>query len=241
MSKLSHFHFPETEEQRARLLRLGEAEWRIFTVGSLSIDAALAIARWSLSEINSRYDLQLKEAPLLVTLHPETRDFSRTAEHADGLLGALAAQTMPIVFTYPGADTSGQVIIDRIEAFVRQRPRSAFLVPHMGTQGYFSLMAQARALVGNSSSGIIEAASFKVPVVNIGRRQDGRTAPANVIHCGSTSEQISASISLAVSTTFRDSLNGLINPYGSGGTAAQIVNVLRTIPLDNRLLVKDSF
>ncbi len=241
MSKLSHLHFPETEEQKARLLRLGEEEWRIFAVGSLSIDSALAVKRWNLGEITSRYGLQLREAPLLVTLHPETRDFSHTAEHADALLNALAAQRVPIVFTYPGADTSGRVIIDRIEAFVHQHPESAFVVPHMGTQGYFSLMAQARALVGNSSSGIIEAASFNVPVVNVGRRQDGRLAPANVIHCKSKTEQISAAISLALSPSFRDSLNGLVNPYGHGGTAAHIVDVLRAIPLDNRLLVKGSF
>jgi UDP-hydrolysing UDP-N-acetyl-D-glucosamine 2-epimerase len=241
ISKLSHIHFPETEAQKARLQRLGEESWRIHVTGSLSIDNILALTPLTAGEFAAQFGIALSAPPLIVTLHPETRDFSNTSDHADALLAALEGEHGPIVFTYPGADTSGQVIIARIEDFVRRNPGRAYGVPHLGTRGYFSLMKLARAMVGNSSSGIMEAASFKLPVVNIGRRQEGRIAPANVIDCAFYTAAITAAIARATSPAFRNSLNDLINPYGQGDAAVRMVAVLKSVPLDKKLIIKSDF
>lgn len=241
ISKLSHLHFPETDEQGARLERLGEESWRIHASGSLSIDNLKSTRRLSLAEMNARFGLDLHQRPLLVTFHPVTRAYHQTAEYADALMAALARQTLPVLFTYPNADTAGRCIIERIEAFVRARPQTAFAVPNLGTEGYFSAMANARAMVGNSSSGIIEAASFALPVVNIGRRQEGRTAPRNVIGCEHDADAIGAAIARATEPSFADGFKGLVNPYGDGNAAPRIVSVLRTVTLDDGLLDKASF
>jgi UDP-hydrolysing UDP-N-acetyl-D-glucosamine 2-epimerase len=241
ISKLSHIHFPETETQRERLLRLGEEAWRIHVTGSLSIDNALALKPLTAGEITAQFGIPLQAPMLMVTLHPETREFSHTAAYADALFAALEDQDGPILFTYPGADAGGRVIIARIEDFVRRHSAKAQAVPHLGTRAYFSLMMQARAMVGNSSSGILEAASFKLPVVNIGRRQEGRAAPANVIGCGFDARAIHAAITRATSPAFRASLADLANPYGQGNAAAQMVGILKNVTLDNTLLIKGCF
>lgn len=241
ISKLSHLHFPETESQKARLLRLGEEAWRIHVAGSLSIDNIWALVPVDLREINQRFGIALNAPPLLVTLHPETRDLAHTADHIRTALTALENADYPIVFTYPGADANGNIIIAAIEDFVRRHPGNSFAVPHMGSEGYLSLMSRALVMVGNSSSGIIEAASFRLPVVNIGRRQEGRLAPANVIHCGSYETEIKAALGKAVSPEFRASIKDLVNPYGSGDAAGKMVAVLKTVPLNERLLQKAEF
>jgi UDP-hydrolysing UDP-N-acetyl-D-glucosamine 2-epimerase len=241
ISKLSHLHFPETRAQAERLVRLGEEPWRIHVTGSLSIDNALALEPMNNSEVAAEFGVRIVAPPLIVTLHPETRDFANVAGCADALLAALDDQEGPIVFTYPGADAGGRIIIGRIEDFVRRHPGKAFSVPHLGTRGYFSLMASARAMVGNSSSGLLEAASFQLPVVNIGRRQEGRLAPSNVIHCSFDAKAIRAALSEATSEIFRDSLKMLVNPYGEGNAAARMVAVLGSVMLDDKLLIKADF
>ncbi|HZT52547.1 MAG TPA: UDP-N-acetylglucosamine 2-epimerase [Stellaceae bacterium] len=241
ISKLSHLHFPETSQQGERLARLGEEPWRIHVSGSLSIDNLKAIRPLSLAELNSRFGLALTVRPLLVTFHPVTREYRSTAQYADDLMAALADQALPILFTYPNADTAGTQIIERIERFVRANPERAVAVPNLGTEGYFGAMANAAAMVGNSSSGIIEAASFALPVVNIGRRQEGRPAPRNVITCGHAAREIRDAIARALDPRFRAGLAGLVNPYGDGNAAPRIHAVLRTVPLDERLINKAAF
>jgi len=241
ISKLSHLHFPETEIQRQRLLRLGEEPWRIHVTGSLSIDNAVALSPLSETELAKEFGFDLSTQPLLVTLHPETRDFRNTSHHVDILLDALEDERGPIIFTYPGADTSGRIIIARIEEFVSRHREKAYAIPHMGTRGYLSVMRRARAMVGNSSSGIIEAASFKLPVVNIGRRQEGRVAPANVIGCDFDAAEIKTAIGRATSRAFQATLQNLVNPYGQGDAASRMTALLKAVPLNEKLLMKRDF
>lgn len=241
ISKLAHLHFPETEAQAERLRRMGEAAWRVHTVGSLSLDAIAAVAPLGLEAFNRRFGTALPGPPLLVTYHPGTREWEQTADKVEELLAALDGQPHPLLFTAPNADTLGSVVAGRIRAFVAARPGRAFLVPSLGSEGYYSALAFALALVGNSSSGIIEAASFRLPVVDLGRRQEGREAPANVLHCAEERGAIAAALAEAVSPAFRAGLEGLVNPYGSGGAAARIAEVLATVPLDERLLFKEAF
>jgi UDP-N-acetylglucosamine 2-epimerase (non-hydrolysing)/GDP/UDP-N,N'-diacetylbacillosamine 2-epimerase (hydrolysing) len=178
--------------------------------------------------------LPLSPPPLLVTFHPVTLEYERTHFHVGELLAALEASGLPVVFTKPNADTSGRLALQMIEAWVQGRPQ-ARLVDNLGTQGYFSLMSHAAAMVGNSSSGIIEAPSFQLPVVNIGNRQHGRTRAANVIDAGYERDAVLDGIRRAVSA---DGLQGLVNPFGDGHAAGVIVQHLKETALDERLLKK---
>jgi len=241
VSKLAHLHFPETEHQAERLRRMGEAGWRVHAVGSLSLDAIAAVAPLDLAAFNRRFGTALPSPPLLVTYHPVTREWERTGDRVEELLAALDGQPHPLLFTSPNADTHGSVVAGRIRAFVAARPGRAFLVPSLGSEGYYSALAFGLAMVGNSSSGIIEASSFRLPVVDLGRRQEGREAPANVLHCAEERSAIAATLARALSPAFRAGLEGLVNPYGAGGTAARIAEVLASVPLDERLLFKEAF
>jgi UDP-hydrolysing UDP-N-acetyl-D-glucosamine 2-epimerase len=158
-------------------------------------------------------------------------------DQLSALLDALDAADRPVVFTYPNADPLGRKIIAAIEQFVETHARCR-VVPNLGTRAYFSLMNHAAAMAGNSSSGIIEAASFKLPVVNIGSRQGGRVRAANVIDVNPVADEISRAIADAVSPEFRAGLDELANPYGDGHAAPRIVEVLANAALGPTLTIK---
>ncbi len=191
----------------------------------------------SKASIEKRVGMQLAKPPIVVTFHPVTLQFEQTEKQTDELLTALAQFDYPIVITKPNADTSGQTIIRKIEEFANNRENRC-VVDNLGTQAYFSLMSQAGVMVGNSSSGIIEAASFELPVVNIGLRQEGRPRSANVIDVNNDSRQIAAGLKLALSEDFRSSLRGLENIYGTGHAATCIVEELKAARLDESFILK---
>lgn len=169
-----------------------------------------------------------------------TLQSERAGEQTEALLSALESVTCPIVMTRPNADTCNSEILTRLERFAAARPRVR-LVSSLGTLGYLSLMGHAAAMVGNSSSGIIEAASFQLPVVNIGRRQEGRPRSGNVLDCDDSAGGIQVALERALSAEFRAYCRGVKNLYGDGGAAERIVGVLRAVELDERLLIKRFF
>jgi UDP-hydrolysing UDP-N-acetyl-D-glucosamine 2-epimerase len=219
---------------------MGEEPWRITISGEPGLDNLSAIPDLSTHELEQRVGMSLEPAPLLVTFHPVTLELGQAERQIAALLVALDRVGIPVVLTAPNADTEGRVIARRIQEFVEQHQNSR-LVTSLGPAAYFSIMRRSPAMVGNSSSGIIEAASFELPVVNIGARQRGRFSPRNVIHCEPLAEAIEAGIRRAVSPNFRSGLRGLENPYGDGKAASRIINVLKTAPLDGTLLKKPFF
>ncbi len=237
ITKLSHLHFVSTARYAQRVIQLGEAPWRVHTVGTSSLDNLREMQFFSRDELAAQLGLSLEVAPLVVTFHPVTLAYEQTDWHIAELLAALAEASRPLVFTAPNADTHGWIIIEALRAFVADHPR-AVLVDSLGTRGYFSLMHHAAAMVGNSSSGIVEAASFELPVVNIGTRQSGRVRGPNVIDCDYDRAAIRAAIAQALAPEFRAGWAGLDNPYGDEGAAQRIVAVLREVSLDERLLIK---
>jgi UDP-hydrolysing UDP-N-acetyl-D-glucosamine 2-epimerase len=237
ITKMSHLHFASTATYARRIEQLGEEPWRVLVSGAPGLDDAMAASPLSRDELAARCDIDLTQSPLLVTLHPVTLEHERTPYHVSELLAAVDEVGGPAIFTYPNADTSGRLIIQRIEEFCATRPWAG-AVANLGSDGYFALMRVAAAMVGNSSSGIIEAASFGLPVVNIGNRQRGRLRPANVIDVDYPRESIVAGIRRAVSSEFRVSLAGLTNPYGDGHASERIVAKLKEVPLDDTLLLK---
>lgn len=237
MTKLSQLHFVTTEEYAHRLIQMGEEPWRVTVSGALSLDNMSSMRLLGRDELERRLGISLEKPPLMVTFHPVTLEFERTEAHISDLLRALELFDLPLVFSMPNADTSGRTISEKVRAFVNGRP-TACLVESLGTDAYFSLMRLAAAMVGNSSSGIIEAASFKLPVVNIGNRQNGRLRPRNVIDTGYRFEEILAGIKRAISAQFRSSLADLTNPYVGERVAERIVDVLRNVELGEKLIRK---
>lgn len=237
LTKLSHLHFVSNQEYGDRVVQLGEESWRVTVSGAPGLDNLQTVKLLSRDEIAKRFNLHRDQHPLLVTFHPVTLEYEQAAWQTGELLTALSRFDLPIVFTMPNADTGGRIISRMLEEFAQGR-ESVKIVDNLGTEGYFSLMAMAAAMVGNSSSGIIEAPSFELPVVNIGTRQQGRVRAANVIDVGYETVEIFEGIKRAVQPQFRESLSDLVNPYGIGDAAERIVGRLKTAVLDDTLIRK---
>lgn len=237
MTKLSHLHFVSTEEHGRRVKQMGEEPWRIVVSGAPGLDNLARVRPRRRVALEKFLKLDFRVRPLLVTFHPVTLFYKKASSQVLELLTALSRCQRPIVFTSPSADTAGQEVLKALRGFVEKCPR-ARLIPHLGTAAYFGMMANAAAMVGNSSSGILEAASFGLPVVNVGSRQAGRFQPANVIQVDCDRHSIAQGIRTALSSSFRKTLRGLVNPYGDGHAAGRILDVLSSVPLNERLLRK---
>jgi UDP-N-acetylglucosamine 2-epimerase (non-hydrolysing)/GDP/UDP-N,N'-diacetylbacillosamine 2-epimerase (hydrolysing) len=240
ITKLSHLHFVSTQEYAQRVIQLGEEPWRVHVSGAPSLDNLHTIQLLDHAAFAEQYGITLAQDFLLVTYHPVTLEHQQTTWQIEQVLAALERSQYPILFTMTNADTAGRIINQRIQAYVATHS-NAHWVDNLGTQGYFSAMTLARAMVGNSSSGIIEAASFTLPVVNIGNRQRGRVRGPQVVDVEPTSDAISAGIAQACAPAFRESLQGCSNPYGDGKAAERIIAVLREVSLDARLIQKQFY
>jgi UDP-hydrolysing UDP-N-acetyl-D-glucosamine 2-epimerase len=236
ITKMSHLHFVAMNEYRDRVIQMGEEPWRVTVTGEPSLDNLEEITFLTRADLEDFVGMPLNPAPLIVTFHPVTLNPGETERSIAALLSALDELGTPVIFTYPNADTEGHVIIERLKDFV-QNHRQAKIVVTAGLQRYFSLMKYCGAMLGNSSSGIIEAASFELPVVDIGDRQRGRVRGRNVIHSTPDRESILRAARTALSASFRQTLRGLKNPYGDGHAAARIVEVIKNAgPRENLLL-----
>jgi UDP-hydrolysing UDP-N-acetyl-D-glucosamine 2-epimerase len=237
ITKLSHLHFVSTEAHRRRVIQLGEAPWRVINCGAPSLDNLATIDFYDRELLQQELGFSLDPDPLLVTFHPVSLEFEQTGRQMEEFLGALDACGMPVIFTYPNADVSNRVVIEAIQKYQLSHANARVFV-NLGLRKYFSLMRFAAAMVGNSSSGIIEAASFKLPVVNIGNRQKGRFHDRNVIDAPCNKEEIFAAIQQAVDPAFRMGLSDLKNPYGEGNASALIEKTLREVDTGRRLITK---
>jgi UDP-hydrolysing UDP-N-acetyl-D-glucosamine 2-epimerase len=237
ITKMSHLHFVSAQFYARRVIQMGEEPWRVVVSGAPSLDNLHKFPLLSRGELGERYGFDLSGPTLVVTYHPVTLEYEHTKTHVQELLAALEGVDLSVIFTYPNADTQGRLIIELVREFVAQHERS-WVAVNLGTQAYFSLMTYVAAMVGNSSSGIVEAASFKLPVVNIGNRQRGRMRGKNVIDVGYSRVEILEAITKATSPDFRASLTNLSNPYWNGHAAEKIADKLKGVAIDERLLLK---
>jgi UDP-hydrolysing UDP-N-acetyl-D-glucosamine 2-epimerase len=210
-TKLAHLHFVSTKNAKRRILQLGEEAWRITVSGAPALDNLRETRLLGRDEVGSLTGLRIPESFLLVTFHPATLDDGDPAVQTAMLFDAIEHSGIAAIVTMPNADPGGRAVRSTIEQRAGATPLIQ-LVENLGTDSYFSLMALASAMVGNSSSGIIEAASFALPVVNVGSRQEGRERPQNVIDVPPTAEGIREGIRRALSSSFKGELAGLINP-----------------------------
>jgi GDP/UDP-N,N'-diacetylbacillosamine 2-epimerase (hydrolysing) len=228
ITKMSYLHFTATEEYRRRVIQLGEHPERVFNVGALNIDNIKELKPLSLKEIEKKHKFTFKKRNLLITFHPVTLELNTSEGHMQSVLTALdELSETQLIFTKANADTSGRVINRMIDVYVAQHPEKAISFTSMGQLDYLSCMQYVDAVVGNSSSGIIEAPSFKIGTINIGDRQKGRVRASSVIDCESAPENIRDAFKKLYSASFQKNLKDVKNLYGNGNTAEKIVSILK--------------
>ena len=235
LTKLAHIHFTSTETARLRVIAMGEEPWRVHRAGAPSLDHLRRSALLNRSALESRLGLSLSPPTVIAAWHPVTILRDTNAE-ADAFFGAIEEPPAQIIFVYPNADAGGQALIQRTRVLAEARTGIHIFV-NLDAVTYWSLLGQAAALIGNSSSGIMEAASFALPVVNVGIRQQGRERARNVIDAPADAAAIRAALNRTLSPAFRESLAGMTNPYGDGTAAQTIARVLASVSLEG-LLVK---
>ncbi len=238
LTKMAHIHFTSTETARTRVIAMGEEPWRVHRAGAPSLDHLRRSRLLDRGELEARCGLDLSTPPLLVACHPVTLQQDTTGE-AVALFEALEqlAATAPIVFCFPNVDAGSRVLIERTREFLARHP-SARLYVNLDAVTYWSLLRCVEVMIGNSSSGIMETASFALPTVNIGTRQRGRERARNVLDAEANPAAILARADEARSPAFRASLAGMSNPYGDGHAAERIVDVLTSVALGPSLLIK---
>lgn len=237
VTKLSHLHFASTEFYAQRLLQMGEEPWRVHVCGAPGLEHQHRIRLADREELEAELGLDLARPTLVVTHHPVTLSPDGGAPEVTEVLTAVEQSGLPAVITYPNADTGGRAIIQQVKSFVERYPQARVKV-NLGPRRYMALLRHAAALVGNSSSGIIEAASFGLPVVNVGDRQRGRVRGANVIDVPPQKDAIFRGIQRALDPGFRRMAAECSNPYDLGNASEVIVPVLKEIELGDRLLMK---
>lgn len=239
ITKMSHLHFVAAEPYRRRVLQMGESPEHVFLSGGLGVDAIRKTPLLSRSEFEKAIDFRLGKRNLLVTYHPVTLEPGAAPIQLAELLKALdSLQDTHLILTMPNADAGGRELIRLIEEFVATRPQ-ARAYNSLGQLRYLSCMAHVDGVVGNSSSGLAEAPSFRKGAVNIGDRQRGRLKSASVIDCAPDYASILAAIETLYSPVFQSSLKNVESPYGDGGASEKIVNVLKHFDLSN--ITKKSF
>lgn len=233
ITKLASLHFVAAEPYRDRVIQMGENPDRIFQVGGLGVDAMLRLPLLDRDEVERRLNFSLDERTLLATVHPATGGSADPDLECKELLAALEAErSLRIIFTLANADAGGRRINEQIKTFVARNPGWSVCYPTLGSQLYFSCLRFVKGVVGNSSSGLLEAPSFHTGTINIGSRQDGRLRSASVIDCAADRRSIGEALSRLFSAEFQRIVSSASNPYGSGGASPEILKILKTIELD---------
>ena len=238
LTKMSHIHFTSTFAARDRAIALGEEEWRVHRAGAPSIDHLRRDTLHTRKQVEQQLQIDLQQPTTVVAYHPVTiaRDTTRECDELFSALQQIAGQ---IIFCYPNADAGSRELIERTRQFQQQRP-DAHIFVNLPALIYWSLLKNVDLMIGNSSSGIMETPSFALPTVNVGMRQQGRERARNVVDAAPSETDIRAKIAIARSPQFRQSLQGMQNPYGDGHAAEKIVKVLTSAPLGEELLMKKS-
>jgi UDP-N-acetylglucosamine 2-epimerase (non-hydrolysing) len=230
ITKLSDFHWCATEESAARLRQMGEEAWRITVTGAPALDGLADAAATGRHLLADRLGGTPPAPWGIVTYHPPTVDRREVRRRVGAVLDAATSLLRTVVVTYPGLDPGGSAVIEQVDHFAAAHD-NVVAVPSLD-DAYAAALDSADVMVGNSSSGVIEAASFRLPVVNVGDRQLGRLAPPNVIAVGESRGEIERGIGQALDPDFRAGLTDLVNPYGDGHAAERILAALRSAPLD---------
>lgn len=228
ITKMSYLHFTSTEVYRNRVIQLGENPKRVFNVGAIGIESIKELKLLSKSELEKNINFKFGKQTALITFHPVTLENGTSKCQFQELLSALEKfKDLKIIFTKSNSDTDGRVINKMIDNYVNENKGSAIAFTSMGQTRYLSAMKYADLVVGNSSSGIIEAPSFNLPTINIGDRQKGRVQAQTVINCEPVQDEIYQSIEKGLSYEFKEKIKNIQNPYGDGNVSEIIIEKLK--------------
>lgn len=239
ITKMSHVHFTATEAYRDRVIQLGEQPDKVFCTGTPGLDNISNLSLYNKVEFEKSINFNIGEKCFLVTFHPVTLENGTSANQFDELLKAIEYfKDFKVIFTLPNADTDGRIVIEKIQRYVSLNSKEAIAFTSLGQIRYLSALKYVSMVIGNSSSGLTEVPSFKIPTINIGDRQKGRIKAESVIDCLPLKEEIIKSISLGLSVEFQAKLLNIQNPYGNGGASKKIVEILKNIDLKDLLKKK---
>ncbi|MDX4067233.1 UDP-N-acetylglucosamine 2-epimerase [Aliarcobacter skirrowii] len=240
ITKMSHIHFTATNEYKNRVIQLGEHPSRVFNVGGMGIENIKRLELLSKDEFEKSIEFKLNSKNILVTFHPVTLENSTAKEQFQQLLDAIdELEDTNIIFTKANSDTDGRVINQMIDEYVTKNSHKSIVFTSLGQLRYLSALQYVDAVVGNSSSGLAEAPSFKIGTINIGDRQKGRIKASSVIDCEPNKDSILKSFEKLYSKEFQNSLINVKNPYGDGCASKRIVEILKNVDLKN--ILKKSF
>jgi len=236
ITKMSHLHFTATKTYRHRVIQMGEEPSRVFNVGGIGLDNIQRLSLFSKEEFEAAIGVELKPRNILVTFHPVTLEDATAQEQFEALLEVISSlEDTLVIFTKANSDKDGRIINQMIDDYVADHPESSLAFVSLGQLRYLSALQFMDAVVGNSSSGLIEAPSFKIGTINIGDRQKGRMMASSVINCEPTVEEITRAFDLLYSDGFKWQLAMVENPYGSGGASLKIKKVIKEFDLKNIL------
>lgn len=241
ITKLSYLHFTSTEEYRNRVIQLGENPERVFCVGAIGIENILSEKLMSKSELEESINFKLDKPYAMVTFHPVTLEDNKSKEQIKALLDVCELyKDMKFIFTKANADASGRIINQMIDDFVDKNDH-AIAFASLGMTRYLSALKYCTMVIGNSSSGLVEAPSFGIPTINIGDRQKGRLQADSVINCEPVKDGIKKAIELALNDEFKNKAKNTINPYGDGNTSGKIVETIKDFILNDKVNLKKKF
>ncbi len=240
ITKMSHLHFTSTEEYRNRVIQLGEQPDRVFNVGAIGIENIKKIPLMSKEELEESLNFKFDNKCLLVTYHPVTLENATAEEQCTNLLRVLDEYPdYKVIFTLPNSDTDGRIIIQLIREYVANNSERSIAFTSLGLKRYLSALKYVTAVVGNSSSGIIEVPSFGIPTLNIGDRQKGRIAADSVVHCGTAEYEIQKGLDTVLSEDFIERAKVVANPYEKVETINSILQVIKSCDIES--LIRKSF
>lgn len=237
ITKMSHIHLTETERYRKRVIQLGENPEHVIYTGAIGVYNIMHTQYISREQLERELNITLSDRLILATFHPATLDEMPPQQQCKNLLAALDRHPdYQTIFTYPNNDSEGRIIIQLIESYRRRHPERVAVFPSLGMRRYLSMLHCATAVVGNSSSGIVEVPSIGIPTLDIGIRQMGRTAAPSVLHCGVSEEEIADGLETVLSSSFRMIAKSAENPYYLPDTLEKMVDAIVNTPLDNIII-----
>lgn len=234
IARFTHIHFAANTDAEERLLKSGEQSFRVFNVGAPQLDEFVSGQVTSENELRAKYELADKF--LLMVQHSVTEQQSMAFDQTLATIKAVERTEIQTVAISPNSDAGSSMVTAALDEF---RPKNMKIFKNVPREDYAGLMKFSSCLVGNSSSALLEAPTFGLPCVNIGRRQTGRVQGINVLNCGHNSDEIYSTIQQALSPSFKSKITGMLNPYGDGRSSERIVQILSEIALDDRLLQKE--
>lgn len=242
ITKMSYLHFTSTEEYRRRVIQLGENPERVFYVGALGVENIKKINLMTKEELERSIRFEIDENTVIVTYHPVTLENNTVEEQFLNLLEVLDRNPkIRMIFTKANADTNGRIVNELIDKYAAQNSERACAFMSLGQKRYLSALKYCRIVIGNSSSGIIEAPSFGKPIINIGDRQKGRICADSVINCGYTQQEIQQAMETALTKEFENKASNCRNPYEKENTAANIISVIKDYLLNDKIKLKKGF